>query len=149
MHDEMGDVFDAIDNAEPSSAWIPENAGDEISGIVEGTMTRSNQYGEFPVVMLGTRDRATRRVSGFSGALRKRIDDANLQVGDGVKIQYTGWQKAMRDGKEIEFKGFEMAVIRKDRLAELRAEKDGTAGNGSSPEVPKVTIDPEKDLQAF
>jgi hypothetical protein len=140
MGNAWDDVFDELDEAKPAEAWKPENAGDSIAGIVDSIGEFTNEYGTVPTVTLTQRDGSAKIVYGFSGALKKRLTDANLKPGDGIKIAYLGIGEMDYKGKKTPFKKFEVAVKRNMAGALAGVQMGGE---------PMPTDGPKKDSDGF
>lgn len=112
MTNAWDDVFDELDEAKPAEAWKPENAGDSVAGIVDSLGVFTNEYGDSPTVTLTRRDGSTIIIYGFGKGLQKRLNEAHLNPGDGLKVTYFGMGETTYKGKKVPFKKFEIAVKR-------------------------------------
>lgn len=122
------EVFDNLESAKPAEAWRPENAGDSVVGLVEATGVFTNEYGDSPTVTLKQRNGSSIIVYGFGGGLKKRLNDAALVPGDGLKVTYFGLGDMLdKKGKKVEFKKYEIAVVRNAA---------GTAASAATPSAP-------------
>jgi len=131
------EVFDDLENAKPAEAWRPEKAGDSVVGIVESTGTFSNEYGDSPTVTLKQRNGTSVVVYGFGGGLKKRLNDAKLNEGDGLKVTYFGLGTMVdKKGKDVEFKKYEIAVVR-NAAAKVPSPSGASAPSAPSEPTPE------------
>ena len=109
------DMLDELDQ-EPviAEAWIPDNEGDTIIGVVESvTVYTGGEYDDYPVVTLITDDGELRAIHCFGTVLAGHVTKDNPQKGDRYAIRYAGerqskngrtykdWRTALRKGPFI------------------------------------------------
>lgn len=109
------DMLDELDQ-EPviAEAWIPDNEGDTIIGVVESvTVYTGGEYDDYPVVTLVTDDGELRAVHCFGTVLAGHVADDGPAKGDRYAIRYAGerqskngrtykdWRTALRKGPFI------------------------------------------------
>lgn len=101
--DEMGE------GDEP--AWVAENSGDGIQGVVLKRSTTTSEYmpGPVPVVTVRTPAGEAYRVIGYGSVLSREIEDADPRPGDTFAVKYFG-RKTNKAGKE--YHHYKVAVRR-------------------------------------
>lgn len=97
------DLLAEIDDT-GAPAWVPEEKGDGVQGVVVFVDEQPDEYkdGEtVPVLTLKVSDDESVRVIGFSSVLRREIRKHDPQKGDTFAVKYLG-EKELKSGK---FKG--------------------------------------------
>ncbi len=92
-----------------AEAWIPENEGDTIIGIVETVSTRDGEHGTYPIVTIQTDDGEHRAVHGFGTVLAGHIEQDKPQPGDRYAIRYAG-ERGSKNGRT--YKDWRTAIRR-------------------------------------
>jgi hypothetical protein len=72
--------------------WVGggDDEPDEVLGVVKSMTERENQHGTYPVVALITEDDEQVDVLGYRTALKNRIYESGIEVGDYFGVRYTG-----------------------------------------------------------
>lgn len=104
------DMLDELDQ-EPviAEAWIPENEGDTIIGIVESVSTREGEHGDYTIVTIQTDDGELLAVHGFGMVLAGHLDKDRPQTGDRYAIRYAG-ERGSKNGRT--YKDWRTAIRR-------------------------------------
>lgn len=97
-NDKPVDLLNEIDDS-GAPAWVPENAGEGIQGVVVSVTSQPDDYDPndtVPVVTLKTADGGF-RVIGFATVLRREIREKDPRPGDTFAVKYLG-QLAIKKG---------------------------------------------------
>lgn len=84
--------------AETVEQWKPA-LSPTIEGEVVSLGTGSSEYGEFPLVTIRTTS-GDYSVAGFHAVLRRQLDEASLDAGDNIRIEYKG-KGVSKKGREF------------------------------------------------
>jgi hypothetical protein len=90
----------ALTEGDPAP-WIPNTAGQNVSGVVLKMGTLATNFGPTPYVDLWTGGQSRIRIQAFGQTLRHAIDSAAPQIGDTLSVWFDG-DKAVESGR---FKG--------------------------------------------
>ena len=101
----------------PSSAWVPQTAGDKIIGTVRalGTCTSDFTGKDVPTVDIET-DNGVRQVRAYHSVLRRELNDQGPSVGDFIGIRYDGLLKK-KDGSGS-YHDYRVEVDRADTVSD-------------------------------
>jgi hypothetical protein len=85
--------------------WRPAYIGEELIGTYGGRTVRSGMYGQYEVILVKTGKEQAFLVSGTD--IIQRIDAAQLNIGDPVRIIWMGYKELQEDMRK---KMFELYV---------------------------------------
>lgn len=127
--DDVDDMFDDWDDdpddllneviEDDSEGWVPEDAGDGVSGIVLKVGETTSDFeddpekAKVPMITIQTKDGTKLRITGYGAVLRRELYDAKPEVGDLLAVKYFG-EKPLKKGKFAGkmYKHFGVAVRR-------------------------------------
>jgi hypothetical protein len=103
-------LLDELDKEWPP-AWVPENAGDAITGVVVGVNPAApTRNGPCPVVTLRGPNGGERSIWLWHRVLRGKFVRANVHLGETVAIRFDGMQEPKGGGQE--YANYSFAVDR-------------------------------------
>jgi hypothetical protein len=113
------ELFRSLDNPAPADdpttmldsaeAWRPEQAGDQIGGVITRISHTASEYvaERIPVVDLLCPDATVRQIRAYHSVLRRELNDRHVEVGGTLAVRYLG-ETATKDGKR-RFHGYKVA----------------------------------------
>lgn len=135
------DMLDELDE-EPviAEAWIPENEGDTIIGIVESVSTREGEHGDYTIVTIQTDDGELLAVHGFGMVLAGHLDKDKPHTGDRYAIRYAG-ERGSKNGRT--YKDWRTAIRRGPFITPDKPQtpKNTPAKNKTPSATPSKTVD--------
>ena len=85
------DIDTMLDSADDfAAAWIPEKAGDQISGVVASRSSRDGGYGEYSILTIQPAKGEALAVHCTNVAIKAKVIEKNPQVGDEIGIRFLG-----------------------------------------------------------
>lgn len=88
----------ALTEGDPAATWVPDTAGQSISGVVLRKGELATDLGRIPFVDLWQGGTGRVRVRAYSGQLRHVLDQAAALIGDRLEIWYDG-ERIMESGR--------------------------------------------------
>lgn len=105
----MATIDEMLESGEDfAAAWIPENPGDSIMGIVVARSERDAGWGIYPILTIETDKNETWAVHCTVTALKAKVVEKNPVVGDSIGIKYMGLVKSKTADRE--YKNFRVVV---------------------------------------
>jgi hypothetical protein len=95
-----GDLLDEMQD-DDAEAWVPEEPGDGIQGVVIKRGTTRSDYDDdkvVPTMTIRVKSGECFRIVGYSSVLAREIIDQDPQPGDTVALKYFG-EKTVKRGK--------------------------------------------------
>lgn len=121
-----------------AEAWIPDQEGDTIIGIVETVSTRDGEHGTYPIVTIQTDDGEHRAVHGFGTVLTGHIEQDKPQPGDRYAIRYAG-ERGSKNGRT--YKDWRTAIRRGPFITPDKPAKKTAAKKPPAPAPTSKTVD--------
>ena len=105
------DIDAMLDSADDyAAAWIPEKAGDQITGTVVSRSSRDGGYGDYPIVTIQPAKGDALAVHATNVAIKAKVLEKNPQAGDEIGIRFLG--EATSKGGNT-YKNFKVVVTKK------------------------------------